>query len=107
MNTKKILVFALTLFLLVPAGIAAADPGVTDEEVLVGVTQPLTGPADGWGVSITGGMQAWADHLNDQGGIHGRKIKLLIKDDGYNPARAVANLQEMKNKVFAICAWFR
>ena len=93
----------IVLFLSVPS-MVCADPGVTDTEVVIGVTQPLTGPAAGWGVNITGGMQAWADHINEQGGIHGRKIKLIIKDDGYNPARAVANLQEMKNDVFAICA---
>ncbi|MCP4681004.1 MAG: ABC transporter substrate-binding protein, partial [Desulfobacterales bacterium] len=57
----------------------------------------------GWGVPISGGMQAWVDHINAKGGIHGRKIKLMVKDDGYNPARAMANLQQMKNQVFAIC----
>jgi ABC-type branched-subunit amino acid transport system substrate-binding protein len=82
---------------------APADtPGVTDTEVVVGVSMPLTGPAAGWGVPISGGMQAWVDHLNAQGGVHGRKIKLVVKDDGYNPARALSNLQEMKNKVLAI-----
>jgi ABC-type branched-subunit amino acid transport system substrate-binding protein len=44
---------------------------------------------------------AWAQHINDQGGIHGRKIKVVLKDDGYNPSRALANLTEMKNDVFA------
>ncbi|MCP4686782.1 MAG: ABC transporter substrate-binding protein [Desulfobacterales bacterium] len=103
MNTRKTLFFVLALVLLLPFSASAGDPGVTDAEVVIGVTTPLTGPAAGWGIPISGGMQAWADHINEQGGIHGRKIKLIIKDDGYNPARAMANLQEMKNKVFAIC----
>lgn len=90
-----------TVLLTLPA-MVAAEPGVTDTEVVIGVTHPLTGPAASWGVNISGGMKAWADHINEQGGIHGRKIKLMIKDDGYNPARAVANLQEMKNKIFAV-----
>ncbi len=77
-------------------------PGVSDTEVVIGVTNPLSGPAAGWGVPITGGMQAWVDELNDKGGIHGRKLKLIIKDDGYNPARALSNLQEMKDQVLAI-----
>lgn len=81
---------------------SAKTPGVTDTEVVFGVTTPLTGPAAGWGVPISGGMQAWIDHINEQGGIHGRKLKLIVKDDGYNPARALANLQEMKDDVIAV-----
>jgi ABC-type branched-subunit amino acid transport system substrate-binding protein len=48
-------------------------------------------------------MKAWADHVNDQGGVHGRKINVILKDDGYNPTRALANVKEMKGKVFAVC----
>jgi ABC-type branched-subunit amino acid transport system substrate-binding protein len=77
-------------------------PGVTDTEVVFGVTTPLTGPGAGWGVPISGGMQAWIEHINEQGGIHGRKLRLIVKDDGYNPARALANLQEMKDDVIAV-----
>jgi ABC-type branched-subunit amino acid transport system substrate-binding protein len=48
-------------------------------------------------------MKAWADYVNDQGGVNGRKIRLIMKDDAYNPARGMANLQEMKGQVFALC----
>ena len=102
MITKRFSILFIAVLFLVPLNAFSADPGVTDTEVVLGVSTPLTGPAAGWGVTISGGMKAWAEHVNDQGGVHGRKIKLIIKDDGYNPARAVANLQEMKNKVFAI-----
>ncbi len=85
-----------------PIGGAAEVRGVTDDEVVIGWTTPLSGPAALWGVTGLGG-KAWADYINDQGGIHGRKIKILLKDDGYNPARAMANLREMKSKVFAVC----
>ncbi|VEN74888.1 conserved exported hypothetical protein [Candidatus Desulfarcum epimagneticum] len=102
MMTFKRFFILSALLLLIPLSVSA-DPGVSDEEVVVGVTTPLTGPAAGWGINISGGMKAWVDHINDKGGVHGRKIKLIVKDDGYNPARAVANLQEMKNRVFAIC----
>jgi len=94
----------LTFILVIPA-LAAAAPkvaGVTDTEVVVGLTTPLSGPAALWG-STALGAQAWAEHINAQGGIHGRKIKVILKDDGYNPARALANLQEMKGKIFAVC----
>jgi ABC-type branched-subunit amino acid transport system substrate-binding protein len=83
-------------------GSAAEVRGVTDSEVVVGWTTPLSGPAALWGVTGLGG-KAWADHINAQGGIYGRKITVILKDDGYNPARALANLQEMKGQVFVIC----
>ncbi|MGQ9652826.1 MAG: ABC transporter substrate-binding protein, partial [Thermodesulfobacteriota bacterium] len=67
----------------------AQTPGVTDKEVIIGWTTPLSGPAAAWGVAAMGG-KAWADYVNEQGGVHGRKIKVMIKDDGYNPARALA-----------------
>ena len=92
----------LALILSIPAVGSAADVrGVTDTEVVVGITTPLSGPAALWG--MTGlGAKAWADHINAQGGIHGRKIKVILKDDGYNPAKAMANLRQMKGKVFAV-----
>ena len=94
-----LLVFILT----VPSAVGAQNvPGVTDTEVAVGWTTPLSGPAALWGVTALGG-KAWADYINDQGGVHGRKIKVILKDDGYNPARALANLQEMKGKIFSVC----
>jgi len=102
MGKRKILFFTFILvFFLTPAYLFA-ETGVTDNEVVIGVVEPLTGPAAGWGVPIAGGMEAWAQYLNEQGGINGRKIKLIIMDDGYNPARSVAALQEMKNKVFCV-----
>jgi ABC-type branched-subunit amino acid transport system substrate-binding protein len=69
--------------------------------VVIGMTTPLSGPAALWGATALGG-KAWADYVNDQGGIHGRKIKVILKDDGYNPARALSNLQEMKGDIFAV-----
>ncbi len=82
---------------------AASVSGVTDTEVTVGMTTPLSGPAALWGTTALG-AKAWADYINDQGGVHGRKIKVIMKDDGYNPARAMANLTEMKGQVFAVNA---
>lgn len=75
-------------------------PGVTDDEVVIGMTCPMSGPAALWAAMYLGNS-AWAQHVNDQGGIHGRKVKVIVKDDGYNPSRALANLTEMKNEVLA------
>ena len=101
-KTLMWVVILWVLILIIPASSSAGNVrGVTDNEVVVGWTTPLSGPAALWGVTGLGG-KAWADHINDQGGIHGRKIKVILKDDGYNPARALANLQEMKDKVFVV-----
>jgi ABC-type branched-subunit amino acid transport system substrate-binding protein len=105
MQKKLLWAGILLAFILAIPSMAAAGPkvaGVTDTEVVVGLTTPLSGPAALWG-STGLGAKAWADHINTQGGIHGRKIKVILKDDGYNPARALANLQEMKGKIFAVC----
>jgi branched-chain amino acid transport system substrate-binding protein len=80
---------------------AAPVPGVTDSEITIGITGPLSGPAAAWG-TIALASEAYAKHVNDQGGIHGRKLKIVLKDDGYNPGRAVANFNEMKDSVFAV-----
>jgi ABC-type branched-subunit amino acid transport system substrate-binding protein len=74
-------------------------PGVTDTEVVVGLTTPLSGPAAACGNTAVA-MEAWIRYVNDQGGIHGRKIKVRLKDDSHSPSRAVANLEEMKDSVF-------
>jgi ABC-type branched-subunit amino acid transport system substrate-binding protein len=100
------IVFYLSLFLLcfLPANSLLAKkkvPGVTDTEVVLGTSVPLSGPAAMWG-NLSKAMEAYATYINEQGGIHGRKIKLIIKDDGYNPSRAVANVKEMAEDVFAV-----
>ncbi len=79
----------------------AKVPGVTDSEIVIGLTTPLSGPAAAWGNTAVA-MEAWAKYVNDQGGVHGRKIKTILKDDGYVPGRAVANLTDMKDGVFAV-----
>ena len=60
-------------------------PGVTDDTVTIGGTFPLTGVAAPGYSEIPTGAQAYFDHVNAQGGVHGRKIDYIVKDDGYNP----------------------
>lgn len=93
----------VVLVLLCPALSQAKVTGVTDTEITIGITTPLSGPAALWGATGMG-AKAWADYVNEMGGVHGRKIKVILKDDSYNPARALANLTEMKGKIFAVNA---
>jgi branched-chain amino acid transport system substrate-binding protein len=97
----SLLVVLASLLGLAEAWAQAKVPGVTDSEVVIGLTTPLSGPAAAWGNTAIG-MEAWAKYVNDQGGVHGRKIRTILKDDGYVPGRAVANLTEMKDEVFAV-----
>ncbi len=81
-----------------------AVPGVTDSEIVLGTHLPLSNsPAAAYGV-IADGMSAYFDYVNSQGGVYGRKIKLIIEDDHYSPPDAVEvvrNLVEQQH-VFAI-----
>ena len=92
---------AALLLVMRPAQAQTRVPGVTDTEVVVGITTPLSGPAAPWGATGLG-AEAWAKHVNEQGGVHGRKIRIIVKDDAYTPGKALANLNEMKDQVFAI-----
>ena len=77
-------------------------PGVTDSTIVIGSWGPLTGPAALWG-NVTKAMDAYFKMLNQDGGIHGRKVKFIYKDDEYNPSKTAAVVREMaqKDEVFA------
>ena len=76
--------------------------GVSDTEIIVGSFGPLTGPAALWG-NIMKGIDAHFKLINDNGGINGRKIKFIMKDDAYDPSRTVPAVREMvqRDEVFA------
>lgn len=79
-----------------PEAAAGADtPGVTEDTVTVGSHQPLTGPAAAGYASISAATTAYFDYLNAQGGIHGRTIEYVVKDDGYNPATTQNVVREL------------
>ena len=78
--------------------------GVSKTEILIGTIQDLSGPLAGYGKQARNGMQLRVDEVNEQGGLHGRKLKLLVEDSGYDPKRAVLAAQKLVNqdKVFLI-----
>jgi len=86
------------------ATLATAETGVTDGSVVIGQSVPLTGPAQELGIEMQLGAKLYFDHVNSQGGVNGRKIKLLTLDDGYEPDRATANTKQLidKDDVFAL-----
>jgi branched-chain amino acid transport system substrate-binding protein len=74
---------------ILPGPVAAADPGIKDDEILIGQCAALTGSAQGLGTGMKIGLQAAFDEANAKGGIHGRQIRLLAEDDGYDPDKCV------------------
>jgi ABC-type branched-subunit amino acid transport system substrate-binding protein len=71
------------------------DQGISASEIVVGTHQDLSGPIKVWGVPVSNGMKMAAEEINAAGGIHGRKIKLILEDSGYDPKRAVLASQKM------------
>lgn len=84
---------------------ALAERGVTDTEIRIGQWGPQTGPAALWG-AVARGTGCYFDMINAEGGIHGRKIKYFLRDDGYMPPRTKAIAKELleDKKVFAIAS---
>jgi branched-chain amino acid transport system substrate-binding protein len=76
----------------------AQSQGVSKDEILVGSIQDLSGPLAGFGKQIRLGMTLRIDELNEQGGINGRKVKLLVEDSGYDPKKAVLAAQKLVNQ---------
>jgi ABC-type branched-subunit amino acid transport system substrate-binding protein len=83
----------------------ATKTGITKDTIKVGAWSPQTGPAALWG-SVARGTQAYFEMINQEGGIHGRKLELLIRDDAYAPPRTKAAVMELAEKegVFAFVA---
>ncbi|MEL6590014.1 MAG: ABC transporter substrate-binding protein [Bacteroidota bacterium] len=79
------------------------DPGLSDSTITIGSWGPLSGPAASWG-TMTHAMDAYFQLINEEGGIHGRKIRFVYKDDGYNPARTVPLVRDLVEgeEVFAL-----
>ena len=83
---------------------AVAQQGISKNEVVVGTVQDLSGPIASWGKDVLNGMKLRTNEVNEQGGIHGRKIRLLAEDNSYDPKKTVLAAQKLVNqeKVFAI-----
>jgi branched-chain amino acid transport system substrate-binding protein len=81
----------------------SSAPGVTSSSILIGTTQPLTGPAAPGYSKISAAMTAFFDFANANGGVNGRKVSLKVLDDGYDPTKTATLTRELvlQDKVFA------
>ena len=69
--------------------------GVTDTEIILGVSAAFSGPSRGLGIELYRGASAYFTHINQQGGISGRKVVLKTYDDGYQPDPSVKNTLQL------------
>jgi branched-chain amino acid transport system substrate-binding protein len=83
---------------------SASAPGVTANQVTVGGHFPLTGPAAPGYSEIPRAIDAYFRFVNAAGGINGRKLKMIVRDDGYNPINTVKVTKQLvlQDKVFAV-----
>lgn len=89
---RSLTVLAASLLLAVaPAN--AAEPGVTADSITLGQSTPLSGPQGDVGQDLVRGAKVYFDALNAKGGINGRKVVLVSKDDLYDPKKTVANIE--------------
>ncbi len=77
---------------------APAPQGVSATEITLGSIQDLSGPIAGFGKQARLGMMLAVDEINEQGGINGRKLKLIVEDAAYDPKKAVLAAQKLVNQ---------
>lgn len=101
---RHVRVLAASALLAAWFGPAQAENGVTADSIVFGQAAVLQGPASALGLGMKEGLLAAFDEVNRKGGVHGRKIKLISVDDGYEPSKAIAATRKLieDDKVFAL-----
>ena len=98
---RSLRVLAMALLVAVPAH---ASQGVSDSEVVIGSVSDLSGPFAAFGAPAVAGAQLHFDAVNAAGGIHGRTIRFVVEDMGYEMPRAIQAYNKLINRdeVFAM-----
>ena len=104
----RVIVGAVLGIVAVAAGASAQKDtrGVTRTEIVLGMHTDLSGPAATYGVSSSNAVKMRFDEANDKGGIHGRKIRLVVEDTQYQVPRAVQAGTKLitRDRIFAMVA---
>jgi len=97
--TRTLITTALALAATLALAQSKAPPqGVGKDEIVIGSIQDLSGPIAGFGKQVRNGMLLRVDEINEQGGINGRKLKLIVEDSAYDPKKAVLAAQKLVNQ---------
>lgn len=86
------------------AGAACAEPGVTDNRIVIGQSIGLSGPVAAVSQDITAGLAAYVHYANKRGGINGRQLDLKTLDDGFVPPRTGENARTLIGEAFLLAA---
>jgi len=83
---------------------ASCFESVAGTEIKVGMSTALSGPARALGQGMKAGVEAYFSEINAQGGVHGRPLKLIATDDGYEPSKAAPNMRKLigEHKVISV-----
>ena len=100
MKTSSLLITALSLV----GALAHAETGITERQVVVGQFAAFSGAAAQLGQRMRAGIEVHFNAVNAQGGVNGRQLKLVTRDDGYEPEQAKAAVKALidEDKVFAL-----
>ena len=101
---KKMTTMVSIMLLFITCGKQTPTPGVTDTEILIGNIQDLSGPMKELGAVLPAGSNLYFQYINEQGGVHGRQIKMIVEDHQYNPQKAVVAAKKLieKDQVFCL-----
>lgn len=96
----------LAIFLAVanPLDASADEIGVNSHSIVFGQAAALDGPSSALGQGMRKGILAAFAEINAKGGVHGRRLELISRDDGYDPDRSVVQTNKLieEDKVFAL-----
>jgi len=103
-GNRTALAVAAGLLATITAGVAMAEDGVTADTIVFGQAAVFEGPASALGLGMRAGIQAAFEEQNAKGGVHGRKLKLVGVDDGYEPDKSIAAVKKLieEEKVFSL-----
>ncbi len=102
-KTKWILAIIITIL---STNISFAEVGITKNEIKIGSIMDQSGPVAFIGKGIADGVRLYIKYINDKGGVHGRRLKFILEDDGYQAPRAVQACRKLivRDKVFCMFA---
>lgn len=103
-TNRRAVPFIVACLLAAPSAAHAADPGVFADKIVFGQAAAIEGPASALGTGVRDGIMAAFAEANAAGGVKGRKLELVVRDDGYEPAKSVAVTRNLldEDKVFAL-----
>ena len=103
-NKNLILIFAALLLAACGQEDEGGVRGVSATEIVLGTHQDLSGPLVAWGEGVRNGLIMGLEEINAKGGIHGRRLRLVVEDNGYDPRKAVLATRKLlgRDRIFAM-----